>query len=517
MPDQAFLGIDVGTGSVRAGFFDQTGRMLGSASHPIQLYQEAGGIAEQSSDDIWNAACQATKEALNLAGLNPADVCGIGFDATCSLVVVDHGGTPLSISATGDPNRNIIVWMDHRATAQAERINTTQHDVLQYVGGQISPEMQTPKLLWLKEKQPTQFAQAGHFFDLVDFLTWRATGNLVRSSCTVTCKWTFIGHEDRWDGDYFAKIGLGDLADEGFKRIGIEIRRPGTPIASGLTASAASQLGLVEGTPVAVGLIDAHAGGIGSAGADGGPGDANTRMAYVFGTSACTMTSTGTKTFVPGVWGPYFDAMVPGLWLNEGGQSSAGDAIDRLLAMHPSISSQGRRIDPDTLANGVADEILSEADKITVIPDFNGNRSPYADPDARAIIAGLGTDTSIAALYAAGIAGIGYGLRQILRAQAEAGITTNAIVISGGAGKHPFVRQTLANTTGLPILVPETNEPVLLGSAMLGAVAGGAYSELATAMKAMSRLADTIQPEPARVLQHDTGFVRFCALQDAAR
>ncbi|MEO0522621.1 MAG: FGGY-family carbohydrate kinase [Pseudomonadota bacterium] len=515
MPDPVYLGIDVGTGSVRAGLFDQSGRILVSASRPIELYQDSGGIAEQSSEDVWGAVCQATKEALNLGRITPADVCGIGFDATCSLVVVDHDGAPLSISATGDPNRNIIVWMDHRATDQAAWINTAKHDVLQYVGGQISPEMQTPKLLWLKQNQPSQFDKAGHFFDLADFLTWRATDSLVRSSCTVTCKWTYIAHESRWDRSYFASIGLGCLADEEFARIGAEIRQPGTAIASGLTAKAARELGLAEGIPVAAGVIDAHAGGIATVGASGGPGDATTRMAYVFGTSACTMTSTATKTYVQGVWGPYFDAMVPNLWLNEGGQSSAGDAINRLLAMHPSAADQG--LDPDTLADSVTSEIQVEADKITVIPDFNGNRSPDADPDARAIIAGLGTDTSAAALYAAGVAGIGYGLRQILSAQALAGITTDAFVISGGAGKHPFVRQTLANTTGLPILVTETDEPVLLGSAMLGAVAGGAYPDLATAMTAMSRLTDAIQPEPARVLRHDTGFARFCALQDAAR
>ena len=105
--------------------------------------------------------------------------------------------------------------------------------------------------------------------------------------------------------------------------------------AEGLTTQAAAELGLEPGTPVAAGLIDAHAGGIGTVGARGGPGDVLTRMAYVFGTSACTMTTTERPAFVQGVWGPYFSAMVPGLWLNEGGQSAAGAAIDHLVRMHP--------------------------------------------------------------------------------------------------------------------------------------------------------------------------------------
>ncbi|GAB1440856.1 hypothetical protein MASR2M36_36410 [Providencia sp.] len=88
-------------------------------------------------------------------------------------------------------------------------------------------------------------------------------------------------------------------------------------------------MGLLAGTPVAAGMIDAHAGGIGTVGVNG---DATTNMAYVFGTSSCTMTTTKEPVFIPGVWGPYFSAMVPGMWLNEGGQSAAGAAIDQLLS-----------------------------------------------------------------------------------------------------------------------------------------------------------------------------------------
>src|SRR5262249_46622317 len=154
--------------------------------------------------------------------------------------------------------------MDHRAVEQAQRINDTGHDVLKFVGGKISPEMETPKLLWLLENRPSVFAAAWQFFDLADFLTWRATGDLARSTCTVTCKWTYLAHERRWDESYFRTAGLSVLADERFARIGQLIVEPGTPLGNGLTASAAAELGLREGTPVASGVIDAHAGGIGT-------------------------------------------------------------------------------------------------------------------------------------------------------------------------------------------------------------------------------------------------------------
>ena len=117
-----------------------------------------------------------------------------------------------------------------------------------------------------REPAADVFAAAWQFFDLTDFLTWRATGDLSRSICTVTCKWTYLAHERRWDESYFRAVGLGVLADEGFARIGQTVVEPGTPLGSGLTAAAAAELGLRAGTPVAAGVIDAHAGGIGTVG-----------------------------------------------------------------------------------------------------------------------------------------------------------------------------------------------------------------------------------------------------------
>src|SRR6185437_5909781 len=529
---RGFLGIDVGTGSARAGVFDAAGNLLGTAKRDIPLYLSAGEVAEQSSRSIWAAVCAATREAVALSGLEPDQIGGIGFDATCSLVVLGPAGEPISVGDSDDSERDIIVWMDHRAIEQAERINGTQHAVLNYVGGVISPEMETPKLLWLKENMPQSFAAAASFFDLTDFLTWRATGSLARSSCTVTCKWTYLAHERRWDEGYFREIGLGELAEEGFARIGTEIVAPGTALGGGLTPQAAVELGLSPGIPVAAGLIDAHAGGVATIGAQGGQGSLTSRLAYVMGTSACTMASAAGPAFVPGVWGPYLDAMVPGYWLNEGGQSAAGAAIDHLVRLHPAFGDAANRARAEGL--GVADWLgraalarassasatIALTEDLHVVPDFLGNRAPLADPEARALIAGLSLDSSVdslVALYVAGIAGLGYGLRQILAALAESELAIDTIVVSGGAGRSPLVRQLLADTTGVSMVAPETAEPVLLGGAMLAAVAGGRYADLPAAMAAMSRFADSYAPAPATREEHDRRYAAYLKLQAVAQ
>lgn len=526
-----FLGIDVGTGSARAGVFDASGNMLGSAKRDIQVWREAGDVVEQSSEDIWQAVCDSVRRALAEAGIDPSSVAGIGYDATCSLVVLDESGRPLSVSPSGDPQRNIIVWMDHRAMDQTRRINQSGERVLDYVGGTISPEMETPKLLWLAENMPATFGSAWQFFDLTDYLTWRSTGSLARSVCTVTCKWTYLAHENRWDEGFFRKAGLGALADEGFRRIGTEIVPGGTPLAAGLTAAAAADLGLKPGTPVAAGLIDAHAGGIGTVGARGDAGSVLTRMAYVFGTSACTMTTTQEPAFVPGVWGPYFQAMVPGFWLNEGGQSAAGAAIDHLVYMHPASTEATARakeagmslsgwLSREAESRGGAAAVRELVGELHVVPEFLGNRAPFADPDARALVAGIGMETDIASLiglYVAGVSGLGYGAKQIVRAQQQKGIPTDTIVVSGGAGQSPLVRQLLADTTGLTVAASTSPEPVLLGSAILGAVAAGRYADTAEAMSAMSELGEVYRPQAALQSWHEKRFAAFEDLQAVAR
>ena len=516
---QAYIGVDVGTSSTRAGVFDETGKLLGTAKHPITTWHEAGDIVEQSSSDIWAACTEAVRAALTEAAAAPDIVSGIGFDATCSLVVLAPDGAPVSVSGSGDAKRNVIVWMDHRATGEAREINDTQDEVLRYVGGSISPEMEVPKLKWLKRHLRTSFDAAGHFFDLADFLSFRATGSLARSMCTVTCKWNYLAHEKRWSAPYFARVGLYDFVAENYARIGTDIIAPGSPITAGLSPAAANELGLKPGTPVGASLIDAHAGGIGAIGGrlmEGASVNVCDRLAYIMGTSACIMATTSAPCFVPGVWGPYFSGMVPDFWLNEGGQSAAGAAIDHLLRSHPAhaeASAAARSEGVETIEFlerrilsrvGGAAAAAALARDIHVLPEFLGNRSPYADPDSRAVIAGLDLDADIGAmerLFVAGLCGLAYGLADVIDAFAAHQVQSNVIVMAGGAARSPLVRQIMADTTGLTVALPQTQEPVLLGAAMLGAVAAGAYRSIGETMASMSALGRLSEPTTPRMAE----------------
>ncbi|MDQ1081930.1 FGGY-family carbohydrate kinase [Pseudoroseomonas cervicalis] len=526
------IGVDVGTGSARAGAFTPQGTMLGQAAQPIRMWRPRADFVQQSSDDIWQAVCAALRGALR--GLGPVRVLGLGFDATCSLVVLDAEFRPVSISPEGEPEQDVMVWMDHRAAAEAAAINTGEHDVLRYVGGRISLEMQAPKLLWLKRHRPQAWAQAAHFLDLPDYLTWRATGSLARSLCSTVCKWTYLGHEGRWDADFFRSIGLGELAEEGFRRVGTEILPPGQRLGA-LGAEAAAALGVPPGIPVGASAIDAHAGGLGVIGAALGgvaPEAAalNRRVALVGGTSSCHMAVSPEARFVPGVWGPYHSAMLPGFWLNEGGQSATGALIDHVITTHaayPAMADAAKQAG-ETIYQALNRKLKEMAEGLPfpallteglhVMPDFHGNRSPRADASLRGMVSGLrlaAGEEDLALLYLATVQAVAYGTRHIIEAMNEQGYAIDTVMACGGGTKNPVFLREHADATGCRLVLPREPEAILLGAAMLGATAGGVHGSLAAAMAAMSGAGAVIDPgEDAVRRYHDAKYAVFRRMHD---
>ncbi|XP_075492479.1 uncharacterized protein LOC142530529 isoform X1 [Primulina tabacum] len=551
-----YLGLDVGTGSARAGLFDEDGKILGCSSSPIQIWKD-GDCVEQSSTDIWLAICTAVKAACSLANISGEEVTSLGFAATCSLVAVDYDGEPVTVSWSSDTRRNVIVWMDHRAVKQAERINSSSSPVLEYCGGAVSPEMQPPKLLWVKENLPESWSMAFRWMDLSDWLSYRATGDDTRSLCTTVCKWTYLGHAHMqqinekdsrdmealgWDDDFWEEIGLGDLVDGHHSKIGRSVAFPGHALGSGLTPDAAKELGLVAGTPVGSSLIDAHAGGVGvmesapASDLESKEVDEETichRMVLVCGTSTCHMAISKTKLFIPGVWGPFWSAMVPQYWLTEGGQSATGASLDYIIENHiasPHLANRAasRCISIFELLGEILESVKQElgspflaalTNDVHVLPDFHGNRSPIADPKSKGMICGLTLDTSekqLALLYLATVQGIAYGTRHIVEHCNSHGHKIDTLLACGGLAKNSLFVQEHADIIGYPIVLPRENESVLLGAAILGAVASKKYSTVREAMRALNAAGQVVHPskDPKVKKYHDAKYQIFRELYE---
>ncbi|KAH8888205.1 Pentulose kinase [Thozetella sp. PMI_491] len=519
-----YIGIDVGTGSARACLIDITGEIKALASKDIKLWQPnvyGGTHYEQSTTDIWDAICFCVKQVLAESKADPTSVKGIGFDATCSLAVFAHD-TDEPVPVTGpdfnnDGNdRNVILWLDHRPLAETEEINATKHNLLRYVGGTMSVEMEIPKVLWLKRNMPPDLFDRCKFYDLADALTHIATGNETRSFCSTVCKQGFVpvgvdGSVKGWQEDFYHSIGLGDLVKDDFKRMGGVNNVNGSYLSAGelvggLSEKAANSLGLPAGVPVGSGVIDAYAGWIGTVGAkvnlsaghlddSAAPNDVSqafTRLAAVAGTSTCHLAMSREAVFVNGIWGPYRDVLIPGFWMAEGGQSATGELIKYILETHPAYDSTIK----ETQAAGknifdfLNEHLRSLAEKNNApsisylvrhyffYGDLWGNRSPIADPNMRGAVIGMSSDKTkdgMALLYYSTLEFIALQTRQIIETMNSAGHTINSIFMSGSQCQNGILMDLIATACDVPVLIPKyIHAAVVHGAAMLGVKAASA-------------------------------------------
>lgn len=519
--DQYFIGVDVGTSSVRAAVVSGDGKLLATSENTIQVFNSAWKgvqLQEQSSREIWTRTCDVVREVVKKSGVRKEVIAGIGFDATCSLVVLKDRFEPITVNPkTGSSEQNVILWMDHRATEQAERINTLgapAKEVLQFVGGSISPEMEIPKLLWLKENLPATFKEASGFFDLVDFMVFRATGKDVRSVCTLGCKWTFLPQKlpwsetgdsildsaEGWDVDFFWALGLEELVNSG--RIGTQIAEPGTCVGH-LSTVAAEELGLTTACSVSAGIIDAHAGAVGMLGSvlPGNP-SIKDRLALICGTSTCHIKPLRHAKLTPGIWGPYFGAVIPRQWVLEGGQSATGAALDDLIS-RSSESVTFEYLNSFLAELGGENGTSGLTKNIHVLPFFKGNRSPHADPTLDAVLVGdrIDRDPSerLALQYLATLEALVYDLCCTIDRMCETDENVDAILISGSMAKNHVFLQLIADICEVPVYRSRENA-MLMGCAMLGMVAAGRYPSLTSAMS-LARASEPVLPQDSQKIR----------------
>jgi len=511
------VAVDVGTGSARAGVFDRQGRTLGRSSFPIAMKISGSRFAEHDSEEIWKAVCRAVKGARDEAGIAPDDVAAIGFDATCSLVVRDADGRPLSVASGGESGWDTIAWLDHRAVEEAEELSRLGGETVRHSGGTISPEMQLPKLMWLKRQLPAVWNSAGMIFDLADFLTWRATGNLARSICTLTAKWNYLAHtEEGWRREELVRAGLDDLGD----RAGIDQ----IPVAIGsslglLTAAAANELGLTASAIVTPGMVDAYSGQLALVGGDP---SAKGQAGLIGGTSSCLMRFSKEPQYHKSFWGPYLGVVLPGWWVIEGGQSATGALLDHIVRTH----GNGLEPSPGTHAlvlerieQLVAEHGESFGNPIQVLPDFHGNRAPLADARATGTIHGLtldGTFDGMCAIYYRAMVSLALGIRQILDLMEFDG-PIGTIHLGGGHARNNLLARLYADATRRQVAISAGEEAMLLGTAMAAATAAGIHASLEAACKAMARPATIIAPNEIRAQALDRDYRIFLRMQEHRR
>ncbi len=517
LDERLVVSVDVGTTSARAGVFNASGKLLARNEYPILINRSGPNVAEHDSQDIWRAVCAAVRDVTDACGGQPSQIAGIGFDATCSLVIRDGGHRQLTVSQGGDPRWDTIVWLDHRALKEADECTATGHQVLAQAGGAMSPEMQIPKLMWLKRRLPDTWQSMGLAMDLADFLTWKSTGSTARSQGTLACKWTFQPHDGQgWQREFLDAVGLDDLIE----KAGLpEIATPVASAIGNLSPQAAEELGLTTGCTVTSGLIDAYGGALGVLGAFAGqPETLDSHMALIAGTSSCVMTLSPQMRFTKGVWGPYLGVAVPGMWMNEGGQSATGALLDHIIRVHAAGREPSAAMHAKIIAR--IRELQHEegnhlAHRLHVLPDFHGNRSPLADPHALGVVSGLTIDSTfdgLCRLYWRTAVSIALGVRHILETLNQSGHAIATLHVTGGHVHNALLMDLYADATGCTVSVPASEDATLLGTAMAAATGAGLFKDLPEACAAMQQGGSARQPDPEAVARFDKDYQVFLAM-----
>ena len=501
---QLYMGIELGTGGCRVGHFDDRRRPFAFHNTPVTAIHPHPSWVEQDVDEWWRALAASTRAALARSGIDPAQIAGIGFDATsATLVALDDAGKPL---------RNAIMWADVRASEQAGRASEIDHWARLYNGGGKDPasaEWFVFKAMWLKENEPDVWARSAWILDAPDWMGLRLTGRPAVNLCSASLKMYHNNDHGGFPVDFYERLGVGDLMD----KMPSQVNAMGEPLGA-LSPEAAEELGLVAGTPVAQGGIDAEAGMIGMNVL--APG----RMALITGSSNCLLAQSAVPLYGAGMFGAHTDALVRGQYTIEASQASTGSVIRWFLENSAKDLVEAARNggpSPYEVLNEASKDIPPGSNGVLVLEYFQGNRSPYTDAKARGTITGLTLSHGREHIYHAIQEATCYGLELNLRTMRAAGYEPRAITACGGALSSPEWLKMHADVTGLEITVTEVQDAPTLGSAMMGALAAGRFADLQEAADAMVHYSAVIKPDPALHEEYRHWVDEYAALFPAIR
>ncbi len=514
------IGIDFGTESGRALLLDaRTGEELAVSvvRYPSGVIdRELPGTGEplppdwalQDPDDWVTVLEQAIPAILEQADADGEDVVGIGVDFTsCTVLPVTAAGVPLCTIEPWRTRRQAWpkLWKHHAAQSVADRLNevalTRNEDFLSRYGGRISSEWYFPKLIevWLDDREV--YDASARYIEATDWIVWWLCGREQRQSCTAGYKAFWSPIEGLPPTDFFTAAYPG--FDRPADKLGTQFVALGTR-AGALRPDVAARLGLPESVAVAVGNVDSFV-SVPGAGVEH-PGT----YVMVVGTSICDMVVDRREIRLPGITGVVKDGILPGLYGYEAGQVAVGD----MLAWYVDTFSPGaesyRRLEDAAAALKPGETGLLALDW------WNGNRTILADADLTGVICGLTLHSTQPEIYRALLESIVFGNRRIMENFAEHGFELAEIVACGGiAQRSPLIMQLLADTSGRVVRVPDSSEIPARGSALFGAVAGGYFTDIGTAIEA-ARPGDSrvYSPDPAVKEVYDRVYGIYRSLYD---
>lgn len=444
------LGIDVGTFETKGVIADADGRIVAQAARPHRMLVPQPGWAEHRPDeDWWGDFVHVTRTMLAESRIDPKSIRAVAASAIgpCMLPV-DAGGRALM--------NGVLYGVDTRAAREIEALNARigPDRILARCGNALTSQSVGPKILWVRNRLPEVFARTATFMTSTSFLVMKLTGRRVIDHYTASNSTPFY--------DVAALDWCFDLAPDVVRREQMPELMWSTEIAGHVTAAAAAETGLAEGTPVTCGTIDAAAEAVSVGVLE--PGE----MMMMYGSTIFIIMPTEGRVADSRLW------HAP--WLFPGRSAAMAGLATSGTLTHWFRDQFARDLDPDTAFAALAEEAQASppgARGLIVLPYFSGERTPIHDPDAKGVIFGLNLTHTRGDVYRAVIEGIALGTAHVIDTFREAGAPPSVVRAVGGGTKNALWAQATSDAGQVAQSLCGKTIGASYGNAFLAALAVG--------------------------------------------
>ena len=477
------LGLDVGTGGVRAVAVDEYGDVVAEASSEYPLHSPRPGWTEQDPEDWWKGA----KEALGRVAAEVEDeVAALGLTGQM------HGS--VFLDSSGAVIRPALLWNDQRTYRQCEKITEAvgEERLIQLAGNPAITGFQAPKVLWLRDEEPENYERVSSVLLPKDYVRLRLTGEYATDASDAA-------------GTLFLDVRGRDWSSEILDALEIpagwmpEVYE-GSESTGALREDVAAELGLPPGIPMAAGGGDNAAAAVGVGVVEGG------LLSSSVGTSGVLFAASGGFNPDPSGRIHAFCHAVPGEYHLMGVTLSAGGSLqwwrDATGADYDELVERAEGVQPG-------------AEGLLFLPYLSGERTPHLDPQARGAFFGLTARHSIQHMTRAVMEGVIFSLRDSLEIMRELDVPIEQVRATGGGARSALWRQLQADVYGLPIHRTTADEGPAHGAALLSGVAANVFSDVREACSTVRLREEVTEPDPERMKIYEEHYEVYRSLYPA--
>ncbi|HOJ58540.1 MAG TPA: xylulokinase [Bacillota bacterium] len=487
------VGVDIGSGACKLTILSSDGNVVATASKEYPTYYPYPSYAEQEPDDWYLAVRDTFAEAVASSGINQQDIAAISVDsATHTAVLTDESGVPL---------RRAILWTDQRSRKESEELRSLYKDRILEITYHVPDPMWTlPQLLWVKRNEPSIFNKIKRIYFAKDYVRSRLTGDYVTDYIDALGSMFMDARTKQWSRELCEMVGIDpDMLPR--------IVSP-TDIVGTVSAKAAKETGLPEGTPVIAGASDTALEVFGAGAVQLGQGTIKLATAG----RICVVTD---KAY-PHPYLVNYNHVVPGYWYPGTGTKSCATSYRWFRDTFGDIEreqSKAQNTSTYELLDRMASRVPVGSEGLFFHPYLLGELSPYGDPHLKANFVGIGMHHTKAHFARSVLEGVAFSLRDCRTVLEDLGIAPHSLRIIGGGSKSPLWRQIVADVLGTELKTIEISDSSF-GGAMLAGVGVGVFSSPVEAAERCVKPLSTVTPDEKNHARYSKMFEIYKEIHD---